>query len=107
MATIVCVKNPLWYQKETSSDQGTYVIIRRYGFNQHTECSLQDGTKIQASDASEGSLYGWYECRFYRADPSAIAKKQRTIKYEKDNTTLQTAIGLSALLAIAACFLGK
>lgn len=107
MTTIVIVENPVWFQKETSITYDTYTIIKRFGFNQHTKCYLQvaPDTKIQPPDALEGALNGWYECRLYQID--TIEKKERVIKYVKDNSTLQAAVGVGALLAIAACFLGK
>ena len=107
MTTVVIVENPVWFQKETSIDSGTYLIIKRFVFNQHTKCYLQsdNNTKIQASDALEGALNGWYECHFYQLE--LVAKKERIIKFEKDNSTLQAAVGVAAFLAIGVCFLGK
>jgi hypothetical protein len=110
MTTVVVIENPTWFQKETSipyfNSDGSiaYMVIYRFGFNVNTKCSFQEtGIKIRPCDALEGALYGWYECRLLQPKP----ERARILKYEKDTSTLQAAIGVSAILAIGACFVGK
>jgi hypothetical protein len=101
-ATIVYVECPTWFQKETSVTYSDYTKIYRFGFGANTKCSLIDGTKLRASDALEGSLNGWYECRLLRAED-----KGRIMKYTKDNSALEAAVGIGIIITMCAFAFGK
>jgi hypothetical protein len=105
MAAIVFIKHPTWFQRETSVAHDGYVRVYRFGFNVGTTCALQDGTKLDAFEALEGSLNGWYECRRVQAEDRN--SKGRILKYIKDNSTLEAALGATAILLLCAFSLGK